>query len=93
MAVLAVVGNMITTWSWFGTNQLGVGLHAYGFNNTLALGCTVFWGIQICFLVLGLAPFAAWKKGYLEPTRLPTEPTRLPEPPRSNPGSTAIMPG
>ncbi|MFI4861113.1 MAG: cytochrome c biogenesis protein [Phycisphaerales bacterium JB063] len=28
---LAVLGNIITAWSWFGTNLLGVGLHAYGF--------------------------------------------------------------
>src|SRR5205085_11006911 len=39
-AVLAVVGNMVTLWSWFGTNQLGVGLHAYGFSNTLAMMLT-----------------------------------------------------
>ena len=29
--VLAVGGNIITIWSWFGTNLLGVGLHSYGF--------------------------------------------------------------
>ena len=34
-------GNMVTAWSWFGTNQLGIGLHAYGFNNRLADGCTL----------------------------------------------------
>ena len=45
MAVLAVVGNMITTWSWFGTNQLGVGLHAYGFSNTLAAVCVSLWWV------------------------------------------------
>jgi len=28
MAVLAVGGNIVTSWSWFGVNQLGVGLHA-----------------------------------------------------------------
>src|SRR5437667_4396268 len=33
MAMLAICGNIITMWSWFGTNQLGIGLHAYGFNN------------------------------------------------------------
>ena len=43
MAVLAVVGIMVTAWSWFGTNQLGVGLHAYGFNKTLADGCKWTW--------------------------------------------------
>ncbi|MEN0111162.1 MAG: cytochrome c biogenesis protein CcsA, partial [Planctomycetota bacterium] len=30
LAMLAVGGNMVTTWSWFGVNELGVGLHAYG---------------------------------------------------------------
>ncbi len=28
---LAVFGNIVTSWSWFGTNMLGVGLHSYGF--------------------------------------------------------------
>ena len=27
---LAIGGNIVTTWSWFGVNELGVGLHAYG---------------------------------------------------------------
>lgn len=30
--ILAIVGNMITAWSMFGTNLLGVGLHSYGFS-------------------------------------------------------------
>ncbi len=32
-AMLAVAGNIVTAWSWFGTNQLNVGLHSYGFTN------------------------------------------------------------
>lgn len=31
MAILAVLGNIVTLWSWFGVNELGIGLHAYGF--------------------------------------------------------------
>ncbi len=31
IAVLSVLGIIITSWSWFGTNFLGVGLHSYGF--------------------------------------------------------------
>lgn len=27
----AIFGNILTSWSWFGTNMLGVGLHSYGF--------------------------------------------------------------
>ncbi|MCR6656813.1 MAG: hypothetical protein NVV63_13605 [Opitutus sp.] len=30
---LAIFGNIITSWSWFGTNMLGVGLHSYGFTD------------------------------------------------------------
>lgn len=33
MAVLATLGNIVVAWSWFGTNLLGVGLHAYGFTS------------------------------------------------------------
>ncbi|QDV27877.1 Cytochrome c biogenesis protein CcsA [Aureliella helgolandensis] len=32
-AALAVLGNIVTAWSWFGTNQLGIGLHSYGFTS------------------------------------------------------------
>jgi ABC-type transport system involved in cytochrome c biogenesis permease subunit len=31
IAGFAIFGNIITGWSWFGTNMLGIGLHAYGF--------------------------------------------------------------
>jgi ABC-type transport system involved in cytochrome c biogenesis permease subunit len=60
MAVLAVVGNMVTAWSWFGTNQLGVGLHAYGFNDTLANGLVVYWGVNLAFILMGLLPMKWW---------------------------------
>ena len=53
VAVLAIFGNVITAWSWFGTNQLGIGLHAYGFDSRLADGCFNFWLSQLFILVLG----------------------------------------
>jgi ABC-type transport system involved in cytochrome c biogenesis permease subunit len=30
VATLAVLGNIIVVWSWFATNELGIGLHSYG---------------------------------------------------------------
>ena len=30
-ANLCVLGNICTAWSWFGVNELGIGLHNYGF--------------------------------------------------------------
>ncbi len=62
MAILALVGNMITTWSWFGTNQLGVGLHAYGFNSTLANFCNVVWATHSLVILIALAiPSSYWR--------------------------------
>jgi ABC-type transport system involved in cytochrome c biogenesis permease subunit len=60
MAILAVIGNMWTAWSWFGTNQLGIGLHAYGFDNRLAVGCAVFWLSQSLIAALGMVPSRFW---------------------------------
>ena len=37
LAMLAVVGNIVTSWSWFGVNELGVGLHSYGFTEGVLL--------------------------------------------------------
>ncbi len=31
--MMAVFGNIVTAWSWFGTNLLEVGLHSYGFTD------------------------------------------------------------
>ena len=31
LMVMAVFGNIVTSWSWFGVNMLGIGLHSYGF--------------------------------------------------------------
>jgi len=60
MAVLAVVGCMWTVWSWFGTNQLGIGLHAYGFDNRLANGCAVTWIALGLVAGLGMVPPRFW---------------------------------
>jgi ABC-type transport system involved in cytochrome c biogenesis permease subunit len=60
MALLAVFGNMVTGWSWFGTNQLGVGLHAYGFSNALALGLVIGWAKHLAVLILGALPLRWW---------------------------------
>ena len=62
VAILSLGGNMITTWSWFGTNQLGVGLHAYGFSNTLALLCVIIWGTHLFLIGTALCiPNQFWK--------------------------------
>ncbi len=61
IAVLTLVGNMITTWSYFGTNQLGVGLHAYGFSNTLATGSMITWVGHTIMIGIGMIPLKYWR--------------------------------
>jgi ABC-type transport system involved in cytochrome c biogenesis permease subunit len=93
LALLAIVGNMVTAWSWFGTNQLGVGLHAYGFNKSLALGCSIFWVSQFAMLGMGLMPLRFWRAYAEKP--LPVSLTeKVPEAPRlrGGRGSAGIQP-
>jgi len=57
--VLTVFGNIITAWSWFGTNLLGVGLHAYGFTDKGFVALMAFAISQVAVMLLALAP--NWK--------------------------------
>jgi ABC-type transport system involved in cytochrome c biogenesis permease subunit len=61
VAVLAIGGNIMTAWSWFGTNQLGIGLHAYGFDSSLAAGCRYFWLAMLVLIGIGLLPKQYWR--------------------------------
>jgi ABC-type transport system involved in cytochrome c biogenesis permease subunit len=54
-SILAIVGNIITAWSMFGTNLLGVGLHSYGFNSTTFYYLAGFAGFQLLMILVGLA--------------------------------------
>lgn len=62
-AVLAVVGNIVTAWSWFGVNMLGVGLHSYGFMSGAAFWIIAFVASQLVIIALGLAPRSLWRSG------------------------------
>ncbi len=62
MAVLAVGGNIVTSWSWFGTNMLGVGLHSYGFtDSSRELILIAFMISQLLIIGIGLIPTVSWK--------------------------------
>ncbi len=61
VAVLAVFGNIITAWSWFGTNMLGVGLHSYGFMDSALMWMLVFVVIQLAIMTAGLIPISRWQ--------------------------------
>ncbi len=58
--VMAVFGNIVTSWSWFGTNMLGVGLHSYGFMDAAFYALISFVGSQLLFMGIALLPLEKW---------------------------------
>jgi ABC-type transport system involved in cytochrome c biogenesis permease subunit len=61
LAVLSVFGNIVVTWSWFGVNQLSVGLHNYGFKTGVTFWLVSFVVSQLVVISMGLLPSSAWK--------------------------------
>lgn len=56
MAALVIGGNIVTAWSWFGVNELGVGLHAYGFTDGVLNNLKIFAIIQLAIIGLAFIP-------------------------------------
>ncbi len=62
LMALAVFGNVVTAWSWFGVNMLGVGLHSYGFMDAAFWALIIFALSQVLIIVLAyLVPQAKWR--------------------------------
>jgi ABC-type transport system involved in cytochrome c biogenesis permease subunit len=68
LAVLAVGGNIVTAWSWFGVNELGIGLHSYGFTEGVLLTLGLFVLSQLAVIVLGMLPTTLWWSFQAEPS-------------------------
>jgi len=57
----AICGNIVTAWSWFGVNMLGIGLHSYGFTEAAFKWLVFFVVSQLVFIGLGLLPAKLWQ--------------------------------
>jgi ABC-type transport system involved in cytochrome c biogenesis permease subunit len=57
----AIFGNIVTSWSWFGVNMLGIGLHSYGFTDAAFKWLALFVVSQLGFIALGLLPKGMWR--------------------------------
>jgi len=68
LANMAVVGNIVTSWSWFGVNMLGIGLHSYGFTSAAFYYLVLFICTQLTLLALGLLPKPMWRSFRGAPT-------------------------
>jgi len=58
---LAVFGNIVTSFSWFGVNMLGIGLHSYGFMDAAFKWLVFFIATQLVIIGLGLLPLHLWR--------------------------------
>ena len=61
LMAMAIFGNAITAFSWFGVNMLGVGLHSYGFMDKAFPWLVGFVISQVVLIVLTRLPAKAWR--------------------------------
>jgi ABC-type transport system involved in cytochrome c biogenesis permease subunit len=61
VAVLTLFGNIVTAWSWFGVNVLGVGLHSYGFMEGALWWLGAFVISQLVLIGVGVVPLKIWQ--------------------------------
>ena len=60
MAVLAIAGNIFVSWSWWGVNELGAGLHSYGFTEGTVIKLAWFVLANLVLIGVGLIPKRLW---------------------------------
>jgi len=81
---LAVFGNIVTSFSWFGVNMLGIGLHSYGFMDAAFKWLMVFISSQAAIIALGLLPLKWWRS-----FRAPAPSPQTPASPAGGPAAAA----
>ena len=81
IACLAIFGGIVTSWSWFGTNLLGVGLHSYGFMDGAMMALFAF--VLFNLLMIVLAYVLPWRSALAAPrpeSKRSVVPVIIPEP-------------
>ena len=68
---MAIFGNIVTAFSWFGVNMLGVGLHSYGFMEAGFKWIVIFAVSQVAIIALGLLPLNWWRSFRRDNAALP----------------------
>jgi cytochrome c biogenesis factor len=78
LMAMAVFGNIVTSFSMFGVNMLGIGLHSYGFMDGQFYWLMAFDASQLALIVLALLPSRHWTsfKTAAPPPTLPPAPPK-----------------
>lgn len=61
LMVLTIGNNIVTSFSWFGVNMLGIGLHSYGFTSAGFFWLTLFIFSQLILIWLAVLPDRFWR--------------------------------
>ncbi|MDQ2919346.1 MAG: cytochrome c biogenesis protein CcsA, partial [Verrucomicrobiota bacterium] len=61
LMIMAIFGNVITSFSWFGVNMLGVGLHSYGFMQKAFPWLAGFMVSQLVLMAIAAMPLERWR--------------------------------
>jgi ABC-type transport system involved in cytochrome c biogenesis permease subunit len=70
LMIMALFGNIVTSFSWFGVNMLGVGLHSYGFMQKAFPWLVGFMISQLALMAVASMPLERWRS--FGPARVPT---------------------
>ena len=68
LMIMAIFGNVVTSFSWFGVNMLGVGLHSYGFMQKAFPWLCGFIASQLALMIVAAMPLERWRS-FRPPTR------------------------
>ena len=61
LMIMALFGNIVTSFSWFGVNMLGVGLHSYGFMQKAFPWLVGFMISQLAIMAVAAMPLEKWR--------------------------------
>jgi len=61
LMIMAIFGNVVTSFSWFGVNMLGVGLHSYGFMQKAFPWLCGFILSQLALMAIAAMPLERWR--------------------------------
>ena len=61
LMIMAIFGNVVTSFSWFGVNMLGVGLHSYGFMQKAFPWLVGFMVSQLALMLIAAMPLERWR--------------------------------
>jgi ABC-type transport system involved in cytochrome c biogenesis permease subunit len=70
LMIMALFGNIVTSFSWFGVNMLGVGLHSYGFMQKAFPWLVGFMISQLALMAVAAMPLEKWRS--FRTARIPT---------------------